>query len=375
MDKFTTRHFAFLILGVSIVSLKTYPGIFLREGGRESWIAILIASVIIFITYMHIVNSSEKGNRPTMYQVYQTALGKRLGNAFISLFIITLIITLIECASVETNSMRENMLVETPNWYYLIFFIVPCIYVLFEDIVAIIIVTVIGISLIVLAGINLAILTARYKNLHLLFPVFHNGITSNFFICIVKMVGLYGCASIVLPYLYRIEDSQRGTLRGTAGGLIMVIQMQIVSVVGLVSTFVPARFKSLNYPKLIQTQLVSYSQFIEFGELYVMLQVLGGWFLKYLITFYAILVLLTNFNIKKKHLKYIVVVLSAFVFIAAYFTSKNLFILFKLLNYYAYLCLLNFILLPIIVYTLFSAKSKKKKQSDISPPISCEKTQ
>lgn len=358
MDKFNAKHFAFLILGVSIVSLKTYPGVFLRNGGRESWVAILIASAIIFFIYLYLVGISEKAGRPNICQIYQIALGRKLGNILILFFIITLIITLIECASVEANAMRENMLSETPYWYFLLFFIPPCIYVVTRDLVAVVTITVIGIVLIVIAGINLGILTARYKHFQLLFPVFRRGITLDFFACLIKMVGLYGCTSIVLPFLFRIEDSRKSTLVSTMAGLIMLIQMQIVSVAGLVMTFVPSRFTALNYPKLIQTQLVSYSQFIEFGELYVMLQILGGWLLKYIITFSAIIIILGNLNIVKKYRTCIIFAISAIVYATACFTSKNLFVLFKLLNYYSYLCFLNFILIPMVVYTLFHTKNK-----------------
>ncbi len=363
MDRFNGRHFALLIMGVAIVSLKTYPGIFLRNGSRESWIAIVIASLLIFFIYMYIINISEKNSRPNICQVYQTAFGNIIGNIAICIFIATLILTLIECSSVEANSMRENMLVETPNWYFLLFFIIPIIYVIFKDLTAIVMVTSIGIVLIILAGTNLAILTTRYKDYHLLLPVFHDGNYVGFFICIIKMLALYGCASIVLPYIHVIGDSKKGMIRGTLLGLVMVIQMQIVSVTGLVATFSIERLNALNYPKLIQTQLVSYSQFIEFGELYVMLQILGGWMLKYMISFYAILLIFTNLHLKQKYIKYSIFIISTIVFIGAYVASKNLFVLFILLNYYAYICLANFVIMPTVAYIIFHRKNRKTKSS------------
>ena len=38
-------------MGTTIVSLKTYPTIITRSGGRDTWIAFIIASVLIF--YIH----------------------------------------------------------------------------------------------------------------------------------------------------------------------------------------------------------------------------------------------------------------------------------------------------------------------------------
>lgn len=148
-------------------------------------------------------------------------------------------------------------------------------------------------------------------------------------------------------------------IKNTVVGLIILIQMQIVSVTGLIMTFGPDRVNPMNYPKLIQTQLISYFQFMEFGELYVMLQILGGWLLKYLITFYALLIILRQFNVRRKAIEYITYILSGIVYITAYYITKNAFILFKLLNYYQYICLINFILIPLIVFTIYDYKKVK----------------
>lgn len=53
MDKLNSKHFVFFILATTIVSLKTYPGIFMKDGGRESWIAISISSALIYAFYIY----------------------------------------------------------------------------------------------------------------------------------------------------------------------------------------------------------------------------------------------------------------------------------------------------------------------------------
>jgi hypothetical protein len=210
-----------------------------------------------------------------------------------------------------------------------------------------------------LAGVNLAILTAPYKQLSALLPIFENGITDGFFICILKTLGLYGCVSITLPYLSKIKDEKKKFINNTGIGLIILIQMEIVSISGLIMTFEPGFVNTLNYPKLIQTQLVSYMQFLEFGELYVMLQILGGWLLKYLLTFYALLMILRELNIKRKYIIYLTYIISGLVFAVSYFAVYDMFKFFKLLNYYEYICLLNFVVIPLIIFMMFSRKMKK----------------
>lgn len=266
-----------------------------------------------------------------------------------------MLLTLVESAAIESNSMHTNMFIETPTWYLLLFFIVPIIYTIRKDIVAVITITIIGIILIMIAGINLSILTARYKSYKLLLPILENGIHSGIVIAIIKILGLYGSLSICLPYLPKLGTTEKMT-RFVWIGLLIVIQMQIVSTAGVIMTFGPEKTINFSYPKLIQTQQVSYFRFLTLGELYVMLQILGGWMLKYLITFYGILIILKGFNLKRKHLIVLTYIISALIYITAYFVSKNLFILFRFLNYYAYICLINFVIIPFIVFTIFLVK-------------------
>jgi spore germination protein (amino acid permease) len=358
MDSFSSKHYAAIIFTTSIVSLKTYPTIFLINGKRDSWIALIIASAFLMFYFLKIISIWKKNNTYNLYQVYTTALGNTLGKALIILFIFTLIVTLIECASVEANSMHSNMVLETPVWYLLLFFIIPCIYVVRQDIVAIVIITSVIILLIFLSGINLAMLTSKYKKFDYLFPIFENGITMNFFVCILKILGLYGCIIITLPYLSRIQDRTK-MLKHSLIAILVVIQMHIVSVSGLVMTFTPERLVILNYPKLIQTQLVSYQRFFEYGELYVLFQMLGGWLMKYIITFYALLLLLKELNINRKGLILLTYLISFITFIAAYFAGTNIFVLYKLLNYYSYICLVNFVIIPSLVFFRYSEVMKQ----------------
>ncbi len=87
-------------------------------------------------------------------------------------------------------------------------------------------------------------------------------------------------------------------------------------------TFGPEKVITFSYPKLLQTQQVSYFRFLTLGELYVMLQMLGGWMLKYLITFYGILIILKGFNLKRKHLIYLTYIISGLIYGASYLVSQ-----------------------------------------------------
>lgn len=361
MDKITPKHLTFLILGVSIVSLKTYPRVFLENGQRDTWIAVIISSIVIFAFLIFIMSVWKQSSEKNMVKLYQIALGKRLGNFFVFLFAITLFITLIECTTVEADSMHQNMLLETPKWFFALFFVLPCIYVVSRELVSIVTVTIIGIILIMIAGINLGILTAPNKEYEMLLPILEGGITQGFLIAIVETLGLYGCVSIVLPYLSKVQAKNNKVIRYVVIALIILIQMEIISIIGILTTFNAERAIAMNYPKLLQTQLVSYMQVLDFGELYVMLQILGGWLLKYVITFYGILIIMRNYNISRKHMNYAIILISALVYLGTWLAGKDSLILFKLLNIYPYICLFNFVMVPLVVFSIIKMKMRKKK--------------
>lgn len=355
MDKLNGKHLMYIIWGTSIISLKTYPTIYTQLGGRDSWIAVSISSILIMLFAYIIITISEKNNNFNIYDIYCSTLGKFIGNILIFFFFITLVLTLAECSSVEANSMHINMLPNTPVWFFIICFIIPAIYTVLKGKNAIIIITVISITLIIISGCNLAVLTYKYKDFSLLFPIMSKGITNDFLLCILKTLGMYSGFAIILPYL--TEMGNVNSLKKYVGwALLFVIQMEIFSTVGLISTFGVGRLNPIFYPKLIQTQLVDYFGFIESGELYVLLQMLGGWYVKYVLTFFSILLLLRKLNIKSNFTIYI---LSIVIIAISFLCSNDTFTLFKALNFYTFFALVNFIIIPLTVYIIFYFKNRK----------------
>ena len=122
MDKFNTKHLLFIISGTAIITLKTYPVVFTRNGLRDSWISVIISSVFIFFFFAFILKVTMKLKNYNIYDVYCKALGNTLGKLMIFFFALTLFFTLVESSSIEANAMHTNMLIETPVWFFLVFF-------------------------------------------------------------------------------------------------------------------------------------------------------------------------------------------------------------------------------------------------------------
>jgi len=135
------------------------------------------------------------------------------------------------------------------------------------------------------------------------------------------------------------------------------VQIEIVSMVGVLSTFGMDRLNNLIYPKLTQTQLVSHFGFLEAGELFVMLQVIAGWFIQYVLAFYALMQGAEMMKIKGSFLEYGICVIS---FAVAFFVSRNLLDMFEALSGLIYAQLGGFIALPVVVFTVFLLKNRRK---------------
>ncbi|MBU3113623.1 GerAB/ArcD/ProY family transporter [Clostridium lacusfryxellense] len=357
MDKLSTKHLIFIIWGTSIVSMKTYPNIFIINGGRDSWISVIIASILMFLYFTYILYVCKKNNCYNMDEIYHRALGKTIGDIFLILFIITLIVTLIESSSVEANSINVAMLQETPPWFLLLFILIPAIYITKKGTRAITIIIVIGLSFIMVAGIILAVLTAKYKKLDYLLPIMANGITYPFILSVIKALGCYSGIGICIPFLSRVSSKSKIT-KYSIIALLIVIQMEIFANIGVLTTFSLVRLLGINYPKLIQTQLISYFSFVEGGEFFVMLQMVGGWFIKYMLTLNAILILLKKLSYFNKYWIYII---TLFVFIFSYFISDQVLVIYKFLNLYVYFSVIGFILIPTIIFSIFHYKSTSNK--------------
>jgi spore germination protein (amino acid permease) len=355
MNKFNGSHLFFILTGITIISMKTYPTIYTTIGGRDSWISVICSGLILFAFAYIIITISKKNNNFNIREIYCTALGKTLGTIFLCFFMFSMFLTLVECSSVEANSMHTNMLHDTPPWFFIAFLIIPAIYTIVKGRNSVIIVTIVAIALIIIAGISLAILTQQYKHIQYLFPIMGNGITMHFAGSIVKSLAYLSSFSIILPML--TEFNNKNSLRKYIGWtLVFIIQLAIVSTIGVLTTFGPARLNPIYYPKTIQAQLINYFEFLEGGELYVLLQLLGGWYIKYILTFLSIDMLLEKFNIKNK---LIIFIITALVGISAYFCSSNTILLFKLLNIYLNIILVNYFIIPLIVFIIYHFRNKK----------------
>ena len=56
MNKISVKHFIIFIFGVTYISLKTYPSLFIAQGGRDTWLYALIIYLIFFSFVMYLIS-------------------------------------------------------------------------------------------------------------------------------------------------------------------------------------------------------------------------------------------------------------------------------------------------------------------------------
>ena len=355
MNTLSSKHLIFLLSLIGISSLNTYSSVYIRLGGRDSWIAMIAASVIFLIISVFILHIMKKRNCYSIKEIFHEVYGNTLGNIFIFLLAIMLLITAIESVGVEVTAIKSNIFEQMPTWYLIAFFVIPALYPLLKGYVPIFLASIITVIFLYLSEIITGTLSLQYKHFDYLLPVLERGITRELLLCILQILGLYGALFILLPYIAHII-SKKTFKRDFIIGILIAITVSLFSCVSMLATFGPFRGGNIFFPKLLETQRISFGGFIEFGELFAILQIVSGWFIKYILAMYSIILLYKNFFDRNKILYYLI---SIIVFIGAYLSSRNNILFFRLLNYYSYISVAGYIVLPLITFILFSLKREK----------------
>ncbi len=359
MNKISSKHFILFIIGVSIISIKTYMSVFIDIGGRDTWLASLIAGLIFIAFLLCITNIYKATNASDINEIFLKALPKPLGLLFLFIFILALFINAVESAAVEANVLHTTLFIDTPVWYALIFFIAPSLFIFTKKIRTLLIFIVISVFLFILNGVAFFILSQMYKDINYLLPVLGTGLTSKFFITILLVLGSLSSFMIAIPFIKFIDKNEHISKHSFYSGLI-VIAFVVISFVGAITAFGPFRAANIFYPEFVLSQRIEIAGFLEFGELFFIIQTVIGFFVKYLLSSYSILLILDKFC-KNKPL--FIGIYTFLTYVLSNFLGVNNFYLYKTLKYIQVINLIAFIILPLIVFAIYYLKFKNRKIS------------
>ena len=356
MNKLSAKHFILFVFGVTYISFKTYPSLFIAEGGRDTWLYTLIIYLIFFAFAMYLIYVMDSRKVYNINIVFTQGLSKPLGNILLFLFSLGLFLAALESVAVETNVVKSCFFPGTPSWYILIFFLIPSVFLIGKNISSFLIFIIIIISSLGVNTFILSVITERYKDMKYIMPVLSGNVGSEFLSTLLLVLGSLSAFVITLPYL-RYLNNGKDLRKHSSIALGILGAICIYSIIGILSTFGPLRAANLFYPEFTQSQRVQPGGFLEFGDFFFLYQTVVGFFLKYSIATYGVYI------IYKKHIKnykYFTTVYTLAIFIFGTFLSRNNYILFYILKYYQYINLILFIAIPLIAFTSFALSTKKK---------------
>ncbi|MGG5460767.1 GerAB/ArcD/ProY family transporter [Clostridium sp. B9] len=357
MGKLSARHFIFFIIAAISTSLVSYTSLFIKLGGRDSWIFTIASGVIFFFVSTYIFSVISKINYYDFKETCYIVLGKGLGNVYIILFSLTLILVCIESASVSASSIHVNIFAETPVWYCLLFFICTVFFIGKNRFNSILIICIVSISIFILINLLLALLNIKYIDYTLLLPMFKDRRISEYVVCAITQLGSLSSLAIVLPILPRIDD-KKNLKKVSITSILLTSICVAIFVVLLISTLGSLRSSNIFYPQFVQAQRIYFGGFVENGAIFVMISSLLSWVVKYLITIFS---LYTIWKDRIRHKGTFMALISTIVYIFSYLSAKNVYTLFILLKYYQYIILIVFFICPVIIYTLANFRKHKFK--------------
>ncbi len=355
MNKMSTKHLMFFIIAVSIITLRSYSSIFINYGGRDSALIAVIASVLIYIYFIMLIQVCEKTGTYNFLDIIKNSFPKSIGNLMILLFSTGLFLASVESASVESSSIHTNFFISTPTWYCLLFFIIPAAYVLNKNFSSILITVILSVSMVLVGDIILFILLAKYLDFNYLMPILKDGFTQNKWICLLEIVCSLSSIAIVLPHLSHL-DSKKYLKRYSRFAIIACAILVIASFVSIITFFGPERAANIFYPEFVASQRVQIASFLEFGELFYIFRSVIMWFLKYILASYGIILLYKD---KINNKKIFIILYSTIIFVASYILTENQYYLFNTLEIMQLILGFIFIIVPAICFSTYYFKFRK----------------
>ena len=356
-NKISTKHYIIFIYAVTFVSLKIYCSQFITIGGRDTWICLIAAFILLIGIATYLLDIIARKGNYNINNIFTIGLSKTMGNILLFLFAIGLFLSSLEAAMVEANCIKTCFFLPTPQWYILLFFLLPSLFLIRKKVRTILIFTTINIISFIVNCLILSIFSEPYKNTKYILPIFTNNLTiGNYFNCILLLLGCISSFAISLPYLKHLTKADN-LKKHSLIALCTIALYSVYSIIGIISCFGPSRAANLFYPEYTMSQRIQLGGFIDFGELFFLMEAIVGLFLKYLLSTYGIYIIYKKYI---KNDKIYIATYSIIIFILASLFSKNNYILFNILKYYNYSNLFFFILIPLIAFTAFSMKSSKK---------------
>lgn len=336
LKDFSTKHLMFLVLGTCIISVTSYSSIFIKKGYINTWLFSVISALLFTLFLIYFLKIYAKKNISDSEHIFS--------NVYMYIFSIGLILVSIESASCFSSSIHTNYFLRTPLWYCLLFIIVPAGYVLTKNISSVLITTMIT------AGISFAlysvflILCMFKADFSSLLPILSGGLQKNSILCILSLIGSLSSVMIISPYAPYF-DCKHNLIKNITLAFLFCSILMVLSFISVTTILGENLTSNIFYPEYVLSQNIQISNFIEYGQLVFIFKSVSMFFIKYILSSYAIILLFKNKITNKSRF---ILIYSIVIFIFSYLLSKNQYILFNSLEIMQYIWIVTFIVAPFL---------------------------
>ncbi|MGL5149002.1 MAG: GerAB/ArcD/ProY family transporter [Clostridium sp.] len=344
MDKLSSKHFMFLILGVSTISITTYSSIFIKTGGRDTWIYAIAGCIIISLVYLFMLKRAIFFQNMSIHDLFTHTCGKFIGSLFLLIFAFGAFLLSIESVASNAMNIHINLFIETPNWFTLFVLLVPSIYLLTRRFNTILILSIISVTFLTIGNIILSLLIQRYCDYTNILPIMKTGFS---FETLIMILGSLSCITLTLPFTSNLNH-EHGIIKRSTYSLIISSIIIVVSFIAVISTFGPYRAGNIYFPEFIASQRAQVAGFIEFGEFFYIYKSITGWLLKFVLSYFCIYMIFKHWI--KNRFKF-ACLYTILVYICSLAITHNTLSFFKILTIFNYVNIIPMFLIPLFVYS------------------------
>ncbi|WP_339254442.1 endospore germination permease [Sporosarcina sp. FSL W8-0480] len=281
-----------VFLSMTVIGLKNHVTILpplLQEGGRDSWIAVLSASILIFPWLFLVIYIHKKSNGEPLTDWLHSKLGGK-ASAVVRYAVAVILLIIAAFTLAETLQwIMGTFLPQTPMLALLIIYTTLCILLASSNLQTIVMVNTFVLFFVTLLGFFVAFTNLQVKEYILLLPILEHGVRP-----VIKSIVYPASGFVELILFLFIQHRVKNQFRWYhfAIMLFIITGLTLGPLVGAITEFGPDEAAKQHYPAYEEWGLVSIGRFIEHMDFLSIYQWLTGAFIRVGFLLYVIVDLL-----------------------------------------------------------------------------------
>lgn len=317
-----------IFLSMTVIGLKNHVTILpplLQEGGRDSWIAVLSAALLIFPWLFLLMYIHKKSNQEPLTDWLDSKLGEKASSVFRYVVAVFLLIVAAFTLAETLQWIMGTFLPKTPMILLLIIYTTLCILLASSNLQTIVMVNAFVLFFVVILGFFVAITNIQVKEYHLLLPMLEHGVRP-----VVESIVYPASGFVELILFLFIQHQVKSQFRWYhfAIMLFIITGLTLGPLIGAITEFGPDEAAKQRYPAYEEWGLVSIGRFIEHMDFLSIYQWLTGAFIRVGFLLYVIVNLL-KMTENRVQIWRIIAPPFFFICVSLYLLSDHLFLLIK----------------------------------------------